>query len=127
MFVFCTWSVFIMKKTLYATPERKWACEDVLLICLEFDCLVFALFPNARSVVRFSQPLARFSYMDGHFHATGYLDGHVHATRADATGRGLPEVSSKQRWPAWEMQRKHWLGDAADLHLVGCRGQMAAE
>ena len=25
------------------------------------------------------------------------------------------------------MQRKHWLGHAADLHLVGCRGQMAAE
>ena len=88
-------------------------------------CLV-ALFSSARFVTRVSQPLVRFSYMDGHFHATGYLDGHVHATGWDASGRGLPAVhESDTAWP--QMQRKHWLGHAADLHLVGCRGQMAAE
>ena len=92
-----------------------------------FRLFLVALFSTARFVTRLSQPLARFSYMDGHFHATGYLDGHVHATGWDATGRGLPEVSSKQSWLVWEMQWKHWMGEAADLHLVGCWGQMAAE
>ena len=37
---------------------------------------VFSLSAIARSVVRFLQPLARFSEMDGHFHATGYLECH---------------------------------------------------
>ena len=120
-------------------------------------CLV-ALVSSARCVTRVSQPLVRFSYMDGHFHATRYLDGDVHATGRDVTGRHVeddawvlvvyalrantPWPSSSTSWPAsshhesnagWpgEMQKGNWLGEvdtlAADLHLVGCCAEMAAE
>ena len=56
-----------------------------------FRLFFVALFSTARFVTRLSQPPARFSYLEGHFHATRYLDGHVHATGWDATGRHIEE------------------------------------
>ena len=71
-----------------------------------------------------TQPRVRSSYMDGHCHATGYSEGDVHATSWDATGRHIEAARGHHESNAG----RTGVGDTeANLHLVGCRAEMAAE
>ena len=100
----CIGYIFAPTRLRYLISERKRACEYVVYNIL--DLLFFLYWTLCGSFITASRLL--------------FLDGwQLSCVKV--------KVSSKQSWLVWEMQWKRWMGEAADLHLVGCWGQMAAE